>query len=95
MQTIALQIQDDYVNDFMNYVNNHSDSITIKKDTNLELDPYFYKRQKQLQQDLEEVESGKAEMISHNDLWNNINSHLKSAKNGANRTPMTLSSGHP
>jgi len=80
MQTIAVEIQDDYVNDFMNYVNNHSDSITIKKDTNLELDPYFYKRQKQLQQDLEEVESGKAEMISHNDLWNNINSHLKSIK---------------
>ena len=80
MQTIAVQIQDDYVNDFMNYVNNHSDRITIKKDTNLELDPYFYKRQKQLQQDLEEVESGKAEMISHNDLWNNINSHLKSIK---------------
>lgn len=80
MQTIAIQIQDDYVNDFMNYVNNHSDSITIKKDTNLELDPYFYKRQKQLQQDLEEVESGKAEMISHNNLWDNINSHLKSIK---------------
>ncbi|MEA2048918.1 MAG: hypothetical protein U9O64_10805 [Campylobacterota bacterium] len=80
MQTIAVEIQDDYVNDFMNYVNNHSDSITIKKDTNLELDPYFYKRQKQLQQDLEEVESEKAEMISHNDLWNNINSHLKSIK---------------
>jgi hypothetical protein len=80
MQTIAIQIQDDYVNDFMNYVNNHSDSITIKKDINLELDPYFYERQKQLQQDLEEVESGKAEMISHNDLWNNINNHLKSIK---------------
>lgn len=80
MQTISIQIQDDYVNDFMNYVNNHSDSITIKKDIDLELDPYFYKRQKQLQQDLEEVESGKAEMISHNDLWNNINNHLKSIK---------------
>lgn len=80
MQTMAIQIQDDYVNDFMNYVNNHSDSITIKKDKNLEFDPYFYERQNQLQQDLEEVENGKAEMISHNDLWNNINSHLKSIK---------------
>ena len=80
MQTLAIQIQDDYVNDFMNYVNNHSDSITISKDKNLELDPYFYARQKQLHQDLEEVENGKAEMISHNDLWNNINSHLKSIK---------------
>jgi len=80
MQTMAIQIQDDYVNDFMNYVNNHSDSITIKKDENLEYDPYFYERQKQLHQDLEEVENGKAGMISHDDLWNNINSHLKSIK---------------
>ena len=71
MQTMAIQNQDDYVN-------NHSDSITIKKDNNLELDPYFYERQKQLHQDLEEVENGKAEMISHDDLWNNINQHLKS-----------------
>jgi hypothetical protein len=80
MQTIAIQVQDDYVNDFMSYVNNHSDSITITKDENLESDPYFYERQKQLQQDLKEVESGSAEMISHHDLWDNINNHFKSLK---------------
>ncbi len=27
--------------------------------------------------DLEDVESGKAEMISHDDMWSNINNHLK------------------
>ena len=80
MQTMAIQIQDDYVNDFMRYVNNHSESITITKDKNLETDPYFYERQKRLQKDLEEVESGSAEMISHDDLWGNINNHLKSMK---------------
>jgi hypothetical protein len=79
MQTLAVQVEDNYVQDFMNYVNNHS-NITISKDKNLEVDPYFYERQKELQQDLEDVESGKAEMISHDDLWNNINSHLKSIK---------------
>jgi hypothetical protein len=47
MQTIAVQIQDDYVQNFMNYVNSHSENITITKDNNLELDPYFYERQKQ------------------------------------------------
>ena len=31
MQTMAIQIQDDYINDFMSYVNNHSDRITITK----------------------------------------------------------------
>ena len=35
MQTMAIQIQDDYVNDFMCYVNNHSDSIIITKDENI------------------------------------------------------------
>ena len=78
MQTLAVQIEDSYVQDFMNYVNNHSNNITISKDRNLELDPYFYERQKELHQDLEAVESEKAEMISHNDLWNNIDKHLKS-----------------
>jgi len=78
MQTLAVQVEDNYIQDFMNYVNNHSNGITISKDKNLELDPYFYERQKQLHQDLEEVESGKAEMISHDDLWDNVNKRLKS-----------------
>ena len=80
MQTIAVQIQDNYVQNFMSYVNNHSENISITRDPNLELDPYFYERQKQLQQDLEEVENGTAEMISHNDLWSNINKHLETLK---------------
>ncbi len=50
MRTMAIQVQDDYVDDFINYVNNHSDSITITKDKNLEYDPYFYERQNELHQ---------------------------------------------
>ena len=42
---------------------------------------YLYERQKQLQQDLDEIENGTAEMISHNDLWSNINNHLKTLNN--------------
>jgi len=80
MQTMAVQIQDNYVQNFMSYVNNHSENISISRDSNLELDPYFYERQKQLQQDLEEIEDGTAEMISHNDLWSNINKHLETLK---------------
>ena len=72
MQTIAVKIQDNYVTKFMSYVNNHSDNISITKDKNLELDPYFYERQKQLQQDIEDIDSGKTEMISNEDFWNDI-----------------------
>ena len=78
MQTLSIQIQDSYMQQFMNFVKESHSNITISKDKNLELDPYFYERQKELHKDLEEVESGKAEMISHDDLLNNINKHLKS-----------------
>jgi len=77
MQHIAIEVQDDYVSDFMNYVNNHSESITISKDKNLELDPYFYERQKELHQTRDDIKNGKIEMVSHESLWENIKNHLK------------------
>ena len=40
MQNIAIQVQDDYFSSFMNYINNHSEKITIAKDKNLEIDPH-------------------------------------------------------
>lgn len=64
MQTIAVQIQDDYVQKFMSYVHNHSENITIEKDKNLELDPYFYERQKELHQIREDIKNGQMEMLS-------------------------------
>ena len=64
MQTMAVQIRDSYVQNFVSYVNNHSENITITKDKNLELDPYFYERQKELQQLREDIKSGDMEMLS-------------------------------
>ena len=77
MQTISVQIEDNYVQDFMNYVNNHSNNITISKDKNLELDPYFYDRQKELHQTRDDIKNGNIEMVSHEKLWGNIKNHLK------------------
>jgi len=77
MQTLTVNIQDNFVQDFLTIIEHYKDKVQLQKDKNLEQDPYFYERQKQLEQDLQEVESGTAEMISHNDLWNNINNHLK------------------
>jgi len=64
MQTMSVQIQDSYVQKFMSYVNNHSENITISKDRNLEIDPYFYERKKKLHQIRDDVKSGKMEMLS-------------------------------
>ncbi|MGM0520290.1 MAG: hypothetical protein ACQERD_11690 [Campylobacterota bacterium] len=77
MQTLTVNIQDNFVQDFLTILEHYKDKVQLQKDKNLEQDPYFYERQKQLEQDLQEVESGTAEMISHNDLWSNINNHLK------------------
>ncbi len=64
MQTIAVQIQDNYVQNFMSYVNNHSENITIERDKNLEYDPYFYERKKELHQLREDIKNGDMEMLS-------------------------------
>ena len=76
MQTIAVQIQDNYVQNFMSYVNSHSENISISKDKNLEIDPYFYERQKELQQIRNDAENGQIKMVSHEKVWGNIKNHL-------------------
>ena len=73
MQNIAVQVQDDYVQDFMKYVNNHSENITISKDTNLEFDPYFYDRKKELHQIRTDIKSGKSQLISFDDFEDKTN----------------------
>jgi len=79
MQTMAIQIQDDYINDFMSYVNNHSDriTITITKDKNLEQDSYFYERQKELHQIKNNIDNGKVEMIENDEFWDDIDSFVE------------------
>jgi len=77
MQTLAVQVEDNYIQDFMSYINNHSENITISKDRNLEIDPYFYERQKELHQTRDDIKNGKIGMVSHEELWGNIKNHLK------------------
>ena len=64
MQTLSIQVQDSYMQQFMNFVNESHSNITVSKDKNLEIDPYYYERQKELQQIRADVKSGKMEMLS-------------------------------
>jgi anthranilate/para-aminobenzoate synthase component II len=56
MQTLTLQVQDSFVPNLLNLLKEFKNEVTIKKDKNLEYDPYFYERQKQLQKDIEDIE---------------------------------------
>ena len=78
MQTISVQIQDSYMLQFINYVQEHNDNIAISKDENLEYDLYFYERQKQLQQDINDIDSGNVKMINNTDFWNDIDAFTES-----------------
>ncbi len=81
MQTMLVQIQDNYVQKFMNYVNNHSENITISKDRNLELDPYFYERKKKLHKIRDDVHNGKMRLLTQEESDGEIELFFKELKN--------------
>ncbi len=80
MQTLKVTIEDDFLQDFLSIVEHYKDKIKIEKDENLLYDPYFYDRQKQLQQDLEDIDNGKMEMLSQEQYDKEINSFFKELK---------------
>jgi len=84
MQTLTINIQDNFVQDFLTIIEHYKDKVqlqnevSLEKDKNLEQDPYFYERQKQLQQDIEEIDNGNVQMISNEDFWNDIDTFAES-----------------
>jgi len=80
MQTLTVNIQDGFIQDFLSIVEHYKGKIQIQKDKNLEYDPYFYERKKQLQQDINDIDSGRIEMLSQKQYDNEINSFLTELK---------------
>ena len=78
MQTLTVQVQDSFMQEFLNFIESRQENIHIEKDYNLEYDPYFYKRQIELHKIRDEIKSGKAEMISNDDFWEEIDSFVES-----------------
>ncbi len=64
MTTLKVTIRDSFLEDFLSIVEHYKDQIQIEKDENLIEDPYFYNRQKELQQDLIEFDNGTIEIVS-------------------------------
>ena len=81
MQTMSVQIQDNYIEDFMNYINNHSENITISKDKNLEIDPYFYERKKKLHQIRDDVQNGNMRLLTQEESDDEIELFFKELEN--------------
>ena len=80
MQTLIVNVQDNFVQDFLTIIEHYKDKVQLKKDKNLENDPYFYERQKQLKQDIEDIDSGKVEMLSGQQYDIEINNFMNELK---------------
>jgi methionine aminopeptidase len=77
MQTLTINVQDGFLTSFLQYVENHKDTIKLNDDANLAYDPFFYQRQKELQKIRNESKSDKTKMETHAQVWGNVKSHLK------------------
>jgi len=77
MQTLTVDIQDSFVEDFLSMIEQYKDKVQVKKDKNLEQDPYFYERQKELYQIKNNIDNGNIQMVSHDTVWGNIKNHIK------------------
>jgi len=81
MQTLTLEVQDNFVPNLLDYLKQFQSEVKICKDKNLEHDSYFYERQKELQQIRDDIKKGKIEMVSHEQVWGNIKQHLNTLEN--------------
>jgi hypothetical protein len=77
MQTLTVNIQDNFVQDFLAIVEHYQGKIQIQKDKNLEYDPYFYERQKELQEIRNNIKNGNSQLISFEDFENKTNQFEK------------------
>ena len=84
MQTLSIQIQDSYMQQFMNFVKESHSNITVAKDKNLELDPYFYERKRELEQIIEDSENGTMEMLSQEQYEEEMQIFFKDLNANAN-----------
>jgi len=70
MQTLTVDIQDNFVEDFLSMIEQYKDKVQVKKDKNLEQDPYFYERQKELHTIRQDIQSGDRTLTSFEDFEN-------------------------
>ncbi len=77
MKTLILQVQDNFIPNLLDYLEQFKDEVTIQKDKNLENDPYFYKRQKELYKIRDNIKSGKSQLISFEDFEDRTNQFEK------------------
>ena len=81
MQTVQIQVDDRYFDSFLALVNNLKDgmvkSVKIDNEALSQIDQQYEINKSYFQNALKEVESGTATLISHEDVWSKVATHVK------------------
>ena len=81
MQTVQIQVDDRYFDSFLALVNNLKDgmvkSVKIDNEALSQIDQQYEINKSYFQNALKEVESGTATLISHEDVWGKVATHVK------------------
>jgi len=77
MKTLTLEVEESFVPNLLEYLKQFKNEVKIQKDKNLEYDPYFYERQKELHQIKNDIDNGKIQMIENDDFWSDIDNFVK------------------
>ncbi len=77
MQTLKITIEDSFLQDFLSIVEHYKGKIQIEKDENLLQDPFFYERQKQLQEDIQALDDDRAKIYPQEEYATKRDDFLK------------------
>jgi hypothetical protein len=81
MQTIELQVKDGYTQNILDMLESVKGTmlqkIEVKKDPNLEYDPYFYERKAQLDKTIKAVDDGSMKMYNQDEYDEEMDSFMK------------------
>ena len=84
MQTLTIQVQDNFLPQFLDYIKCYKESLSIQKDENLKYDPYYYERKKDLEEVIRESENGTMQILSQEQANKEIKSFFQDLKSNAN-----------
>jgi len=63
MQTLSVEVEESYMQQFLQFVKNSQSKVMVKNNERYDLDPYYNERKKELHQIRSDIKNGSMEML--------------------------------
>jgi len=77
MQTLSVEVEESYMQQFMHFVQNSQSKVMVKYDDKHSLDPYYAERRDELHQVRTDIKNGNMEMLSESQYEQEIEQFFK------------------